>query len=219
MLDKILKTFKKLINIPKYSTNVTQDVEVTKALEERECTKGPWGLIIPHSRTKQGWGIYVKQRVLSEYSYCQEMLMHMAVPYRTLDHGDVSKAVDELKKFDCTSVLILRKTRKLFSSPFRVYVLEGAGRGLRTAMYILDAFNEAFPARRVKAYNAIRIVDPINYPTVWEQLTMAKKQGMFITLMVEEFSLGKESYIINPKDLANFWEKTLKKLTNEEDLG
>jgi hypothetical protein len=165
-----------------------------------------WGIIIPH--TKKSRGAKSKEKEMSEYGYGLEFAGRFGIPSETRDDGGVPLAAKRLKLKGCNASLEPHKNafnNKAFG--FSILVLHDDSESIRFAEIIAQNFKDAFPDRRLRNKNGVKKL--FKGDRGYHNLLDAKKAGMEIALLSEEFFIDNPIEWMEPSVLADFWKDNL----------
>jgi hypothetical protein len=167
-----------------------------------------WGIIIPHTKNSPGARSVAKN--INEYQYALQMVKDMPYSYETRDEGGVALAAKRLAMKGCNA--LLEPHKNAFNGEakgFEILVIDGDSESTRVAELIAQNFKQAFPDRVLRRGTGIKKLKKGDRG--YQNLLDAKKSGVKIALLSEDFFIDNPNEWIEPAVLAKFWNANLKK--------
>ena len=170
-----------------------------------EELKLKWGFIVPHTKKAQG----AQRGNITEYGYGLDMVANgLSFPHATRDSGGVYGAAKKLKSQGCNASFEGHKNAyngKAFG--FEILVLAGDSLSYNVAVNIAQEFKKAFPKHTLRHGNGVLKVDGRDRGA--GNLRSAKRAGMEVALLIEDFFLDNKNDFLAPKTLSNFYNNAL----------
>ena len=165
-----------------------------------------WGVIIPHTSTKSG--AETKDNKWNEYDYALAMNIE---PFETRDKDGVYGAASGLiERGRYWSLEPHLNAYNHTAKGFEVLVMEGDSKSFDIALKIAAMFEDQFPDRVLRHGDGVKIVS--SGDRGYYNLKEAKRAGMQVSILSEAFFIDNPDEWIEPKAMAEFWEKVFRTL-------